>query len=106
MIAFSFAFFLRCLTLVFCSGHRFKLINDFGYVALDILSVYAEDSGEYVARAVNELGEDITRCSITITAKEKVITRTQLPAGMEKGVERLEEIDRELSAKYRLNFVK
>ncbi|XP_055338080.1 LOW QUALITY PROTEIN: titin-like [Paramacrobiotus metropolitanus] len=81
------------------SGHRFKLINDFGYVSLDILSVYAEDSGEYVARAVNELGQDITRCTITITAKENVVTRTQLPAGMEKGVERLEEIERELLTK-------
>ena len=76
------------------------MTNDFGYVSLDILYVYAEDSGEYVARAVNELGEDITRSTIIVAAKDSVITTTQLPKGMEKGVERLDEIERDLATKY------
>lgn len=37
---------------------------DFGFVTMDILYTYAEDSGEYVCRATNQVGEDITRAFI------------------------------------------
>ena len=50
--------------LLFFSGHRFKTTHDFGFVALDVLYVYTEDSGEYVARAVNDYGEDTTRTTL------------------------------------------
>lgn len=46
------------------SGHRFKTTHDFGFVALDVLYVYTEDCGEYVARAVNDYGEDTTRTTL------------------------------------------
>jgi hypothetical protein len=36
-----------------------------GFVSLDILYAYPEDSGEYVCRAVNDLGEDTTRATIS-----------------------------------------
>lgn len=51
------------------SGHRFRTVYDLGYVSLDILYVYAEDSGEYVCRAVNKYGEDFTRASISCKRK-------------------------------------
>ena len=51
------------------SGHRFRTVYDMGYVSLDILYVYAEDSGEYICRAVNELGEDTTRANISCKSK-------------------------------------
>lgn len=51
------------------SGHRYRNIYDMGFVSLDILYVYAEDSGEYVCRAVNEMGEDTTRASVSCKRK-------------------------------------
>lgn len=47
------------------SGHRYRNVYDLGFVSLDILYVYAEDSGEYVCRAVNDYGEDKTKASIS-----------------------------------------
>lgn len=47
------------------SGHRFRTVYDMGFVSLDILYVYPEDSGEYVCRAVNDLGEDTTRATVS-----------------------------------------
>jgi len=45
-------------------GHRFKTTYDFGFVALDILYVYPEDSGNYMCKARNAIGEAVTTCSI------------------------------------------
>lgn len=44
-------------------GHRFRTFYDFGFVSLDILGVYAQDSGEYTCKAENALGsvETMTR---------------------------------------------
>uniref|UniRef100_A0A914DC75 Ig-like domain-containing protein n=1 Tax=Acrobeloides nanus TaxID=290746 RepID=A0A914DC75_9BILA len=38
-------------------AHRFRTFHDFGYVSLDILSVYAEDSGTFTCVAKNAVGE-------------------------------------------------
>ena len=37
---------------------------DFGFVSLDILYVYAEDSGIYSCRATNAHGEDTTTAEV------------------------------------------
>lgn len=47
------------------SGHRYKALFDLGFVSLDILSMYAEDSGEYICRAVNNHGEAMTKAMVT-----------------------------------------
>lgn len=39
------------------TANRIQTYHDFGYVALDILGVRAEDSGTYVVVARNALGE-------------------------------------------------
>ena len=39
-------------------GSRFRQIHDFGYVALDIRSLVAEDTGVYTCVATNLLGKD------------------------------------------------
>ena len=39
------------------AAHRFRPMFDFGYVALDLLYAYPEDSGVYELVARNELGE-------------------------------------------------
>lgn len=55
----------RC-TVCVCAGHRFRPAYDFDYVALDLLSVYPEDSGVYTCQARNTLGEAVTSCSVKI----------------------------------------
>ena len=47
-------------------GHRFKTTNDFGFVALDVLYAYPEDTGNYTCRAVNAVGEAVTTCSVAV----------------------------------------
>lgn len=42
---------------------------DMGFVSMDILYVYPEDSGEYVCKAINDLGEDTTRASVSCKSK-------------------------------------
>jgi hypothetical protein len=51
---------------VFFVGHRFKTTYDFGFVALDILYAYAEDSGTYMCKAKNAVGEAVTTCSVQV----------------------------------------
>ena len=51
------------------TGHRFKTRNDFGFVALDILYAYSEDSGTYMCKATNKLGEAVNTCSVEVVGK-------------------------------------
>lgn len=48
------------------TGHRFRTRHDFGYVALDILYAYQEDSGTYMCKATNKLGEAVNTCSVEV----------------------------------------
>ena len=65
-------------------GHRFRFTFEFGYVALDILYTYPEDEGEYVCKAVNELGEDITRAELRCKELPAIQLENQVPKGMKK----------------------
>lgn len=76
------------------SGHRYRTMHDFGIVSLDILDVYAEDSGEYTCRAVNQAGQDLTSVSLHCRPKPSLIYQTQLPnKTMEMGIQRLAELE-------------
>lgn len=46
------------------TGHRFRTFHDFGIVILDILYCYEEDCGVYECRAVNQMGQDVTRATL------------------------------------------
>merc|ERR1711936_637641 len=65
-------------------GHRFRMTFEFGYVALDILYTYPEDEGEYVCKAFNELGEDITRAELRCKEMPAIQLENQVPKGMKK----------------------
>ena len=65
-------------------GHRFRITHEFGYVALDILYTYPEDEGEYVCKAINELGEDITKCKLMCKELPAIQLENQVPKGMKK----------------------
>lgn len=47
------------------SGHRYQSLFDLGFVSLDVLAMYFDDSGEYLCRAVNDHGEAITKAMVT-----------------------------------------
>ena len=58
-------------------GSRFKSYFDFGFVALDVISVTALDSGEYTVRATNHLGSAHTSACVRILGRSDVLTETQ-----------------------------
>lgn len=47
-------------------GHRFRTTYDFGFAALDILNVYGEDSGQYMCRATNKLGQATSSVKLSV----------------------------------------
>lgn len=71
----TWIFFVRqelchnCVINIVFLGHRFKTTYDFGFVALDILYAYAEDSGTYMCKAKNAVGEAVTTCSVKVEGK-------------------------------------
>lgn len=65
-------------------GHRFRPIHDFGYVALDIVDLIAEDSGTYTCRAVNLVGVDETHCTLQCKGSSQIVTQTQNETGLEQ----------------------
>lgn len=71
------------------AGHRYRTTHDFGYVALDILYVYGEDSGTYMCKATNLLGEAMNTCNIRVVNRKSIILDTQHPDGLEK-IQKLE----------------
>lgn len=48
------------------TGHRFRTTYDFGFAALDILTVYGEDTGEYTCRATNKLGQATSSVKLNV----------------------------------------
>lgn len=51
------------------SGNRFHLINDFGFISLDIHKIDEKDSGTYMVKATNDLGEAHTLSVVEIKCK-------------------------------------
>ncbi|XP_018337981.1 PREDICTED: titin isoform X9 [Trachymyrmex septentrionalis] len=66
------------------AGHRYRTVYDMGFVSMDILYVYPEDSGEYVCKAINNLGEDTTRAAVSCKKLPSIILQNQVPKGMKK----------------------
>lgn len=74
------------------SENRFTPIYDFGYVAMIMGWVFAEDSGEYLCRATNLYGMDETRAVIKSTSRPGVIYDSQIPKGMQS-LEKIRELE-------------
>lgn len=51
------------------TANRIQAYHDFGYVALDILSVRAEDAGTYTVVARNTLGEVQLSASMVVESE-------------------------------------
>jgi len=68
------------------------MLNDFGFIVLDMDYVYARDTGEYWCRATNKWGQAITKAKLTCKAKHDIVLESQLPQGISG--ERLKELER------------
>ncbi len=66
------------------TGHRFRTTHDFGYVALDILYTYPEDSGTYICKATNALGEAVNTCNVSVSSGTNMYLDSNNPGGWEK----------------------
>jgi hypothetical protein len=65
-------------------GHRFRPIHDFGYVALDIVDLIAEDTATYTCRAVNLVGHDEINVNMICKGSAQILTTTQNENGLEQ----------------------
>uniref|UniRef100_A0A915LCR6 Ig-like domain-containing protein n=1 Tax=Romanomermis culicivorax TaxID=13658 RepID=A0A915LCR6_ROMCU len=75
------------------TGSRVKTINDFGYTILEVNPVYPEDSGEYVCKAWNSVGEAVTKATLKCEPKKPIIVESQLPEKMSGAQRRIAILD-------------
>ncbi len=66
------------------TGHRFQTTHDFGYVSLNILYMYPEDSGIYTCVARNQAGEAYTQAGITCVGKRNMYLDSQHPESLRR----------------------
>lgn len=57
------------LTHLNLTGHKIRPAYDFDYVALDLLTIYAEEGGVYTCHARNAYGEAETSASVKVSRK-------------------------------------
>lgn len=57
------------------TGHKFRPMYDFDYVALDVLKAYPEDSGVYTCTARNAYGQVQTSATVKISGKHSYLNR-------------------------------
>ena len=65
-------------------GSRFKTYNDFGFIALDIMSVTPQDQGQYTCRAKNKAGEAVTEANVEVMGRSSVVTETEHESAMQQ----------------------
>lgn len=66
------------------SGSRFTETNNFGFVALDIMSCLPEDSGTYTCRAINALGEAVTSAIADVRSKKSIYLESHHQGAMQR----------------------
>ena len=64
------------------ASSRVKMINDFGWIILDINQTETRDSGEWVCRAYNSAGEATSTASMNILGKESIVYDAQQPQSL------------------------
>lgn len=60
------------------TGSRFHTIDDFGFIVLDIDWLFPRDTGEYVCRATNKYGSDVTRTVLRVKPDKNIVMESQL----------------------------
>lgn len=64
------------------AGSRLKIVNDFGWVILDIGQVDVRDSGEWLCHAYNSAGEAKTIGHINVLQRDSIIYDPQQPQSL------------------------
>lgn len=72
-------------------GHRFRMVNDFGFCILDILYMMGEDSGQYSCTATNAAGQDTTTAVLQCAARGSLILEPQVRQEKVQAILQLEE---------------
>jgi hypothetical protein len=66
------------------TGSRIRSTFDFGLVSLDMHGLRADDSGIYVCKAVNKLGEAVSTCTIRVEAHGWLLGQALRPEALAK----------------------
>lgn len=66
------------------TGSRVRSAFDFGLVCLDISDLRAQDSGIYVCKAINKLGEAVSTCTIKVEAHGWLLGQALRPEALAK----------------------
>lgn len=72
---------------------RIRHFCDFGFVIMEMSTVYAEDSGEYLCRAYNDYGEAVTKGILKCEGRKNIIFDSQLPKSMQGGMQKIAELE-------------
>lgn len=67
----------------FPTGSRANCTFQFGFIALDLISIIVEDSGEYICRVTNSSGVAECRAMLRVTQKPAIEKSTQHPSSLE-----------------------
>lgn len=67
----------------FSEGSRANSTFQFGFIALDLISIIIEDSGEYVCRVTNTAGVAESRAVLRVSQKPAIEKSTQHPSSLE-----------------------
>lgn len=60
------------------TGSRFHTIDDFGFIVLDIDWLFPRDTGEYICRATNKHGTDMTRTVLLVKPDKNIVLDSQI----------------------------
>lgn len=60
------------------TGSRFHTIDDFGFIVMDIDWLFPRDTGEYICRATNKHGSDVTRTVLRVKPDKNIVLDSQL----------------------------
>lgn len=66
------------------NGHRYRTVHDFGYVSLDILYSFAQDSGVYTCVARNEQGEASSDTNVQVVPHQILYLDPQNPQSWQR----------------------
>jgi len=64
------------------SGHRTKLVHNFGFISLDILDAKFEDAGVWTCLCRNDLGSCQSSCEILVKRLQNLILDSQHPSSL------------------------
>lgn len=75
------------------TGSRFHTIDDFGFIVLDIDWLFPRDTGEYICKATNKYGTDMTRTVLRVRPDKNIVLDSQLDGGGDETINKLRQLE-------------